>query len=63
VTSTVVIAVDVPRQLSSKAIDQAVVMATCRLRFLLGEAWRKQTHATVTARVNRVRSRTSAVTA
>lgn len=57
-----VIAVDVPMTLTTRAIDQAVTMATCRLRFLLAQEWKRQTHARVTARVA-ARRGTAAITA
>lgn len=49
--SKVALAVDVPRQLSNKVIDEAILMATSRLRHLLGAQYRLQIHKRVSARV------------
>lgn len=42
--------VDVPKRLSTKAINQSVEMASSRLRFLMGQYYRQQAHERVLAR-------------
>ena len=48
--------VQLPARLNSKAIDQLVAITASRLRFDLGQRYKAQTHARVTARIARGRA-------
>ena len=53
--SKVVMAIDVPMQLNGKVIDEAILMASSRLKFLLGQQYRRQIEKRVSQRKPRNR--------